>query len=156
MVEKGSITVDGTSLTVAALDDAGFEVALVPHTLAATTLGELELGDPVNLEPDVLAKYVERCCRGLVAVTARGAGRLAWSMAVTTPFATIEEAIEDIREGRFVIVVDDEDRENEGDLVIAAQFATPETRQLHGHPRPRADLPVPDRGTRGQGRPPAR
>src|SRR4051794_4497771 len=48
-------------------------------------------------------------------------------MAVTTPFATIEEAIEEIRDGRFVVVVDDEDRENEGDLVIAAQFATPET-----------------------------
>src|SRR6185312_2708111 len=47
-------------------------------------------------------------------------------MAVTTPFATIEEAIEDIREGRMVVVVDDPDRENEGDLVIAAQFATPE------------------------------
>src|SRR5213080_3571569 len=48
-------------------------------------------------------------------------------MAVTTPFATIEEAVEDIRAGRFVVVVDDEDRENEGDLVIAAQLATPET-----------------------------
>ena len=47
-------------------------------------------------------------------------------MAVTTPFASIEEAIEDIREGRMVVVVDDEDRENEGDLTIAAQFATPE------------------------------
>jgi 3,4-dihydroxy 2-butanone 4-phosphate synthase / GTP cyclohydrolase II len=47
-------------------------------------------------------------------------------MAVTTPFATIEDAIEDIREGRMVIVVDDEDRENEGDLTIAAQFATPD------------------------------
>src|ERR1700747_1814531 len=44
-----------------------------------------------------------------------------------SPFATVEEAIEDIREGRFVVVVDDPDRENEGDLVIAAQFATPET-----------------------------
>jgi riboflavin synthase len=60
VVEKGSIAVDGTSLTVSALDDAGFEVALVPHTLAATTLGELAPGDPVNLEPDVLAKYVEK------------------------------------------------------------------------------------------------
>ena len=48
-------------------------------------------------------------------------------MAVTTPFATIEEAVEDIREGRLVVVVDDPDRENEGDLVVAAQFATPET-----------------------------
>src|SRR5436305_6477075 len=47
-------------------------------------------------------------------------------MAVQTPFATVEEAIEEIREGRMVVVVDDEDRENEGDLTIAAQFATPE------------------------------
>jgi riboflavin synthase len=60
VVEKGSIAVDGTSLTVSAVDGAGFEVALVPHTLAATTLGALEPGDPVNLEPDVLAKYIER------------------------------------------------------------------------------------------------
>ena len=48
-------------------------------------------------------------------------------MVVTTPFATVEEAIEDIREGRLVVVVDDPDREYEGDLVVAAQFATPET-----------------------------
>jgi riboflavin synthase alpha subunit len=59
-VEKGSIAVDGVSLTVAALDEAGFAVALVPHTLAATTLGSLAAGDRVNLETDVLAKYVER------------------------------------------------------------------------------------------------
>jgi riboflavin synthase len=59
-VEKGSITVDGTSLTVAGLDDAGFAVALIPHTLEATTLGALEPGDGVNLEVDMIAKYVER------------------------------------------------------------------------------------------------
>jgi riboflavin synthase alpha subunit len=59
-VEKGSVGVDGVSLTVAALDDAGFAVALVPHTLEVTTLGRLEPGDEVNLEADVLAKYVER------------------------------------------------------------------------------------------------
>ncbi len=59
-VEKGSIAVDGVSLTVAALDDAGFAVALIPHTLAETTLGDLETGDETNLEVDVLAKYVER------------------------------------------------------------------------------------------------
>jgi len=59
-VEKGSIAVEGVSLTIAALRDDGFEIALVPHTLAATTLGGLHEGDPVNLEVDVLAKYVER------------------------------------------------------------------------------------------------
>ena len=60
IVEKGSIAVQGTSLTVAAVDTAGFEVALIPHTLAATTLGSLLPGDRVNLETDVLAKYVEK------------------------------------------------------------------------------------------------
>jgi riboflavin synthase alpha subunit len=59
-VEKGSIAVEGVSLTIAALDDAGFAVALIPHTLEATTLGALRPGDPVNVEVDVLAKYVER------------------------------------------------------------------------------------------------
>jgi riboflavin synthase len=59
-VEKGSVAVDGVSLTVAALDGAGFAVALVPHTLAATTLGSRAPGDPLNLEADVLGKYVER------------------------------------------------------------------------------------------------
>ena len=58
-VEKGSITVDGVSLTVAAVDEDGIEVALIPHTLAETTLSERVRGDPVNLEVDVLAKYAE-------------------------------------------------------------------------------------------------
>ena len=60
VVEKGSITVEGVSLTVAALAPDGFEIALVPHTLQATTLGSLAPDDEVNLEVDVLAKYVER------------------------------------------------------------------------------------------------
>jgi riboflavin synthase len=59
-VEKGSIAVDGVSLTVAELGDDAFAVALVPHTLEATTLSELRPGQEVNLEADVLAKYVER------------------------------------------------------------------------------------------------
>ena len=59
-VEKGSITVDGVSLTVAETDDNGFAVALIPHTLSETTLGSLAAGDGVNLEADVLAKYVEK------------------------------------------------------------------------------------------------
>ena len=59
-VEKGSLAVDGVALTVAALDGAALAVALIPHTLAETTLGALAPGDEVNLEVDVLAKYVER------------------------------------------------------------------------------------------------
>ena len=60
LVEKGSVAIDGVSLTVAQLDESGFAVALIPHTLAVTTLGGRAVGDLVNLEVDVLAKYVER------------------------------------------------------------------------------------------------
>jgi riboflavin synthase len=59
-VEKGSIAVDGVSLTIAGLRDGAFEVALIPHTLERTTLGALQPGDEVNLEVDMLAKYVEK------------------------------------------------------------------------------------------------
>ena len=60
VVEKGSITVDGVSLTVTAVDDAGFEVAVIPHTATETTLGLRRAGDRVNLEVDLIAKYVEK------------------------------------------------------------------------------------------------
>jgi riboflavin synthase len=60
VVEKGSIAVDGISLTVAALTAQGFAIAVIPHTLAVTSLGPKQPGDSVNLEVDVLAKYVER------------------------------------------------------------------------------------------------
>jgi riboflavin synthase len=59
-VEKGSITVEGVSLTIATFGEGSFSVALVPHTREATTLGGVAVGDEVNLEVDVVAKYVER------------------------------------------------------------------------------------------------
>ena len=62
-VEKGSITVDGVSLTLAELTAETFTVALVPHTLEVTTLGGLKPGDAVNLEVDIIAKYIERLIR---------------------------------------------------------------------------------------------
>jgi riboflavin synthase len=60
VVEKGSVTVDGVSLTVTEVGDASFAVALIPHTLAVTTLGSRPPGATVNLETDVVAKYVDR------------------------------------------------------------------------------------------------
>jgi riboflavin synthase len=60
VVEKGSIAVDGVSLTVSAIDDEAFEVSLIPETLERTTLGDATAGRTVNLEVDVLAKYVEK------------------------------------------------------------------------------------------------
>jgi riboflavin synthase len=60
LVEKGSVAIDGVSLTVVGVNPAGFDVALIPHTLAVTTLGELSPGTRVNLEADVFGKYVKR------------------------------------------------------------------------------------------------
>lgn len=75
LVEKGSVTVDGVSLTVSALWPDRFEVALIPHTLEMTTLSRRVVGDRVNLEVDVLAKYVHRmlAARGLVPPLSEGA-----------------------------------------------------------------------------------
>ncbi|MFN2609199.1 MAG: riboflavin synthase [Acidimicrobiales bacterium] len=64
VVEKGSVAVDGCSLTVVAAGDGAFRVAIVPHTAAVTTLGLRRPGDRVNIEVDVVAKYVERLVRG--------------------------------------------------------------------------------------------
>ena len=67
VVEKGSVAVDGVSLTVTAAGDDWFEVCLIPTTLSSTTLGRRTVGDRVNLEVDVIAKYVERLLAGQVA-----------------------------------------------------------------------------------------
>ena len=65
LVEKGSVAVDGVSLTVSGLGDDAFEVSLIPETLQRTNLGEVSVGDRVNLEVDVLAKHVERLMEAL-------------------------------------------------------------------------------------------
>ena len=63
VVEKGSITIDGISLTVAAVDDEGFSVSTIPHTVAQTNLNQRGRGDPVNLETDMVGKYIEKLLR---------------------------------------------------------------------------------------------
>ncbi|MCU0960938.1 MAG: riboflavin synthase [Pirellulaceae bacterium] len=64
MASKGSVAIDGVSLTLVDVERERLSVALIPHTLQVTTLGPLQVGDPVNLETDVLAKYVEQQLRG--------------------------------------------------------------------------------------------
>ena len=59
-VEKGSVTIDGISLTVAQTDTVSFSVSVIPHTLRVTVLGERRVGDSVNLETDIIAKYLEK------------------------------------------------------------------------------------------------
>ena len=75
IVEKGSIAVDGISLTVTEADDSGFCVSLIPHTAKMTTLGYKSVGDPVNLETDILARYVEKMLGCPKGETNRFAGR---------------------------------------------------------------------------------
>jgi len=74
IAEKGSICVDGISLTVNRVEGAEFELNIVPHTLAQTTMGEFEAGRHVNLEVDVIARYLERLLLGEKAADARGGG----------------------------------------------------------------------------------
>jgi riboflavin synthase len=80
---KGSICVDGVSLTVNAVDDAGFEVNLIPHTLQHTRFGDARVGEPVNLEVDLMARYAER----LLATAGATAGARAGATSVATEAA---------------------------------------------------------------------
>lgn len=73
LVEKGSVAIDGVSLTVVGVETTGFDVALIPHTLSVTTLGALEPGRRVNLEADVLGKYVKRYVERVLAERAHPA-----------------------------------------------------------------------------------
>ncbi|MDR8018498.1 3,4-dihydroxy-2-butanone-4-phosphate synthase [Nesterenkonia aerolata] len=160
LAEKGSVAVNGVSLTLTAVGDdtrPWFEVGLIPTTLAETTLGRLNLGDEVNLEMDVLGKYARRMLdadrrsaqeeSGRAEPVNTGPGHVrpghtgpghaepghtrpgqtpvlrapADPLAVLDP---VEVALNQLAGGRPVIVVDDADRENEGDLIFPAAAAT--------------------------------
>lgn len=134
LTEKGSITVSGASLTVTAVSDARadhawFEVGLIPATLQATTLGDLVEGDTVNLETDALAKYVQRIMEVSAYAptgTTPAGNNLAEQSQTRRGLDSVEKAVDAIRNGQAVVVVDDENRENEGDIIFAAEHATKE------------------------------
>jgi riboflavin synthase len=85
LVEKGSVAIDGISLTVFGIRGRRFAVALIPHTLKMTTLGRKRVGDAVNIESDMLVKYVERILAGR---GSEGASRMAWAPVGAAPAAT--------------------------------------------------------------------
>ena len=163
-VLKGSVAVDGISLTVARLTDDQFDVQIVPHTETHTTMRHWRPGTIVNLECDVIGKYV---ARATVAGLDAAAGATAMKKPARSPRRRARRptgctwrpdgarrrrlrrsttAIAAIRDGKMVVVVDDEDRENEGDLTIAAERVTPGRHQLHGHARPRPGVSGADAG----------
>ncbi len=91
LVEKGSVTVDGVSLTVVSVSDDGFSVALVPHTLQVTTLGRKASGDPVNVEVDVIAKYAARLLQAGLETPYRAVGAPYRAVGAQGPAATTGE-----------------------------------------------------------------
>ena len=128
IVEKGSIAVDGVSLTVTACGAAWFEVMLIPHTLRVTTLGERVPGDGVNLG----IRYTGQVF-GTAGVAQAGLMDTRLDSEKNPTFSTVEAALEDIRSGKFVIVVDDET------VRTKAISRSPQRRLL---PRPSISWPV--------------
>ena len=132
IARKGSVTLDGVSLTVNDVDGATFRVNLIPHTLEVTTLGALAAGRA--------AQSGDRPAGALRGAALQSETRM-------KPLNSIEEILADIAAGRMVVIMDDEDRENEGDLVMAAQKVRAGRHQLHGALRPRPHLPDADRAS---------
>ena len=125
VVLEGSIAIDGVSLTVAGLEDDRAGFSIIPHTARATALTDRRVGDPVNVEVDMIAKYVERLAGPHAAGAADGTASPAADADEPAPMAGVDEAAEAIARGEMVLMIDDVDRENEGDLVAAASLVTP-------------------------------
>ena len=125
VVLEGSIAIDGVSLTVAGLEDDRAGFSIIPHTARATALTDRRVGDPVNVEVDMIAKYVERLAGPHAAGAAGGTANPAADADEPAPMAGVDEAAEAIARGGMVLMIDDVDRENEGDLVAAAALVTP-------------------------------
>ncbi|HEY8552133.1 MAG TPA: 3,4-dihydroxy-2-butanone-4-phosphate synthase, partial [Thermaerobacter sp.] len=151
LAPKGAVAVDGVSLTVVSVEGNRFTVALIPHTLERTTLGQRRVGDRVNLEVDGLARYLMRwhavsAGAGGAGPRGRGTGGAEDDAApdghgaagpgpcssatpdgegAGDPVARVEAALAALRAGGMAVVLDDADREGEGDLVVAAQHASP-------------------------------
>ena len=125
VVLEGSIAIDGVSLTVAGLEDDRAGFSIIPHTASATTLTDRRVGDPVNIEVDMIAKYVERLAGPHAGGGAGETANPAADADEPVPMASVHEAAEAIARGGMVLMIDDVDRENEGDLVAAASLVTP-------------------------------
>lgn len=142
VVAEGSIAIDGISLTVAGLQDDRAGFSIIPHTARATALTDRRVGEPVNVEVDVIAKYVERLAgphrsRGRASDGGAGASDGAGGARdgasrdgggePVPAMSGVDRAARAIAGGGMVLMIDDVDRENEGDLVAAAALITPRT-----------------------------
>ena len=146
---KGSIAVDGVSLTVNRVDDRAprLRVQHQPdpaHGASTPALRGLAVGRRVNLEIDLIARYVERMLGGASPRRDARADHPTHLQFQPCAIAPIPELVAELAAGRMVILVDEEDRENEGDLVLAADHVTPEAINFMAQLRPRPDLPDAD------------
>lgn len=112
-IPEGSITVDGISLTIADIDDTGILINIIPETYARTRVGDLHAGDEVNIEFDVIGRYVARLYQPYRLIESRKPSAF-----------RARQAIECMSKGDMLIVVDDQGRENEGDFMVPAQGVT--------------------------------
>ena len=131
-----------------------FSVSMIPHTAEVTTLGSKKEGELVNLETDIIGKYVEKLLhpqeeKKETHITQaflekygflNGYNKEKQEERIMEGFATVEEALEELRNGKLILVTDDEDRENEGDFICAAEFATTENINFMAMHGKRADL----------------
>lgn len=115
--KKSSISINGVSLTINEIIENKIKLFIIPETFKRTNLKFLKVGDLVNVEPDLNAKTSYSDVKSL-----ENNNSPSYSFKLNTTL----ELVEDIKQGRMVILVDDEERENEGDLVVASEFITPE------------------------------
>ena len=127
---KGSVCINGVSLTINKVDSvqSSFAVNIIPHTLEKTNLNNLQIGSRVNIEIDMMARYSANYLENSDAqnLDAQDVVDSVIVLKHQNYFNTTEEILEDFAVGKMVIMVDNEDRENEGDLIIAAEKITAE------------------------------
>ena len=123
LVQKGSITINGVSLTIAKILIDGFQVSVIPKTLKLTNLIKLKEKSLVNVEFDVLGKYV----KNFFNLNGLAKKKIIREKNSKIKYSKIPDLIKEAKKGKMFILVDDENRENEGDLIIPSNKATPKS-----------------------------
>ncbi|XVN43565.1 MAG: 3,4-dihydroxy-2-butanone-4-phosphate synthase [Candidatus Rickettsia vulgarisii] len=119
IVNKSYIAIDGVSLTICNEQDNWFEIMFIPHTLSNTIANNYQINSIVNIEIDILARYIEKFYQSSCYKNTE-------SIDLYFARSTVEQVVSDLKNGKMIIVTDDPEREDEGDIVIAAEKVTEE------------------------------
>ncbi len=123
LISKGCVCINGVSITINTVDEHGFSVMLIPHTLSKTNLSDLKPGDSVNIEYDYFAKLLKLNMNQPAPAYHKS----------NYDSTLVQKAIADLQAGKMIILQDDQSRENEGDLIMAAEKITPEAINFMTH-----------------------